>query len=414
MNIEIGNAKPVNLEVDAVKIYPLLEDLYVVPSGEVQKFKSEEHYGYNEVTVKNVELEEIELEQNNFNGAEILPSDGKSGFSKITLKPREPDKYCPGAICFKDYAGDSLDEELRSLDGSRLTTLKEFASGCTNIERLDLSKSNITGNITNLASFAYRGYKLREVNLENCNLANVTELASFLYGAGNYNGTENRVLLKIDDSIKQAKISTIKSAFSNGRFDEIDVSEWDLSGVKDFSNVFSSCYVNKVNFANAISSNATDMGEFAFSSSIKEIDFTGCDTSNITDFHQALQLTSIAHLDLSMFDFGSGNQMSSMFGNMYHVETLNFGINYGKGFANIKSSAHYNASLTIGYAWKLNKESIIDVFNKLYDLNLTYDVANGGTLYTQNVNIYRDLFKQLTEEDILIATNKGWTVKSSS
>lgn len=52
----------------------------------------------------------------------------------------------------------------------------------------------------------------------------------------------------------------------------------------------------------------------------------------------------------------------------------------------------------------------MDVINKLYDLNLTYDVANGGTLYTQVLSLGDTNKEKLTAEEIAIATNKGWTV----
>lgn len=47
------------------------------------------------------------------------------------------------------------------------------------------------------------------------------------------------------------------------------------------------------------------------------------------------------------------------------------------------------------------------MFTKLYDLNLTYDVANGGTLKTQKVDLHADVIAKLTPEQIAIATNKG-------
>jgi uncharacterized protein YjbI with pentapeptide repeats len=59
---------------------------------------------------------------------------------------------------------------------------------------------------------------------------------------------------------------------------------------------------------------------------------------------------------------------------------------------------------------KLKKECVIDLFNKLYDLNVKYDVANGGTLISHKIQLHTDVKAQLTEEDLAIATNKGWTI----
>ena len=48
----------------------------------------------------------------------------------------------------------------------------------------------------------------------------------------------------------------------------------------------------------------------------------------------------------------------------------------------------------------------MNVINNLYDLNLTYNVANGGTLYTQSLNLGSTNKAKLTAEEIAIATAK--------
>jgi len=61
--------------------------------------------------------------------------------------------------------------------------------------------------------------------------------------------------------------------------------------------------------------------------------------------------------------------------------------------------------------YNLSHESLIDIItNGLYDLNLTYDVANGGKLYTQQLILGSTNMAKLTAEEIAIATNKGWSV----
>lgn len=53
--------KNIIVQVNANKVYPELEDLEIKPAGVVQNFKSEKYYGYNNVTVSEVESETLEV-----------------------------------------------------------------------------------------------------------------------------------------------------------------------------------------------------------------------------------------------------------------------------------------------------------------------------------------------------------------
>ena len=50
------------------------------------------------------------------------------------------------------------------------------------------------------------------------------------------------------------------------------------------------------------------------------------------------------------------------------------------------------------------------IINGLYDLNITYNVAGGGTLYTQTLQLGTHNSNKLTAEEKAIATAKGWTL----
>jgi hypothetical protein len=79
--------------------------------------------------------------------------------------------------------------------------------------------------------------------------------------------------------------------------------------------------------------------------------------------------------------------------------------NLGKAYT--KESANWwDYTLAINGNGNLTYESLINILNNLYDLNLTYDVANGGTLYSQTIQLSRYSKDRLTAEEIAIATNK--------
>ena len=98
-----------------------------------------------------------------------------------------------------------------------------------------------------------------------------------------------------------------------------------------------------------------------------------------------------------------------MLSSLAKLTNLIFGTNLGKGYTQ-KTSNLNEYCCGLSFVSLLNHESLMDVINKLYDLNLTYDVANGGTLYTQQLMLGSTNLAKLTPEEIAIATNKGWTV----
>ena len=81
----------------------------------------------------------------------------------------------------------------------------------------------------------------------------------------------------------------------------------------------------------------------------------------------------------------------------------------GKAFT--QKVANYDQyTLNLSNSTKLTHDSLINIINNLYDLNLSYNVASGGTLYTQSLIIGETNLAKLTAEEIQIATSRGWSV----
>ena len=83
--------------------------------------------------------------------------------------------------------------------------------------------------------------------------------------------------------------------------------------------------------------------------------------------------------------------------------------NIGKGYTR-NSNGYSQYTVPLNNRNLLTHDSLMNVINNLYDLNLTYNVAGGGTLYTQTFNLGSTNMAKLTAEEIAIATSKGWTV----
>ena len=191
------------------------------------------------------------------------------------------------------------------------------------------------------------------------------------------------------------------------------------------------------------------------------LDLRNLNTESTVDMnHMFTSCSSITDLDLSSFNTKNVKHMYYMFYNCRYLENLNLGNNFDTsnvinmeymfsdckslktipmlkadscininsvfdhanklanfgGFENLgkaytyRSSNYYMYSLNLNYANSFTHDSLINIINGLYDLNLSYDVANGGTLYPQNLSLGNTNKSKLTEEEIAIATNKGWNV----
>lgn len=157
------------------------------------------------------------------------------------------------------------------------------------------------------------------------------------------------------------------------------------------------------------------------------------DTSKVTNmnsmFYGCNKLLAIPQLNTSkvtnmsdMFD-GCSKLLAIPQLDMSSVNTLNVLLFYNCGFlmhlggfknlgkAYTQTTANYSQyTLNLSVCPKLTHDSLMNVINNLYDLNLTYDVANGGTLYQQKLEIGSTHLAKLTDEEIQIAIDKGWNV----
>lgn len=131
------------------------------------------------------------------------------------------------------------------------------------------------------------------------------------------------------------------------------------------------------------------------------------ETYHVTTANGLATLSGITDVDLTGFDFDTTINISTPLAATV-VNCTPF-TNLGKGYVQ-KTNNYSSYKLNLSTLTALSYESIIGIINNLYDLNLTYDVANGGTLYTQSVTLHANVKALLTADDIAIATNKGWTI----
>lgn len=145
-------------------------------------------------------------------------------------------------------------------------------------------------------------------------------------------------------------------------------------------------------------------------SKLETIDLSHFNNNTIKYFLYAFRnCTALKNLNLNGFKMDQTININSMFSSATNLTELRGFKNLGKGY--VEKRNNYSAyTLNLSGSTNLTRESLIDVINNLYDLNLTYDVANGGTLYRQTLDLGATNLAKLTEEEIAIATNKGWDI----
>ena len=61
----------------------------------------------------------------------------------------------------------------------------------------------------------------------------------------------------------------------------------------------------------------------------------------------------------------------------------------------------------------LEISNLYDIIDNLWDINISYNVANGGTLYRQKVVVTSSVYNQISQEYLDKASAKGWTIATS-
>lgn len=177
------------------------------------------------------------------------------------------------------------------------------------------------------------------------------------------------------------------------------------------SKLFSGCKsLTNLDLSNFDTSNVTTMSEmFSNTQSLTSLDLSNFDTSKVTTMNSMFQsCLNLKDLNLSNFDASKVTNVSLMFLNTGNLTNLSFMNNLGQAYRQKTINySSYSLSLT---SENLTSDSLSDLINKLYDLNLSYDVANGGTLYTQKLQLGATNLEKVSEADQILAANKGWTL----
>lgn len=235
---------------------------------------------------------------------------------------------------------------------------------------------------------------------ENKNIENLADCISSIEGGGSD---------PYEYFIEEVKESDIAASNRWAGFYDKKIPAIKMSGT-DFSYRFDYSYAEEIDTSLFDTSRVTTFYYmFGHNPRLKSLDLSSFNTTSAKTFsYMFYQCTGLQDLDLSSFDMSNAIALTSMFASCSSLKNLKFGYNLGKGYTEKKSSnANYTCYVQSTY---LTHESLISMINGLYDLNLTYGVAEGGTLYTQKFQIGPTNKNKLTEDERQMVVDKGWVI----
>ena len=274
------------------------------------------------------------------------------------------------SCAFLCFDGDYIPE----INGTEnVTNLYYMFRNCQKITTIPLFD---TSNVTNMESLFYGCKKLTTVPL--FNTSNVTNMSDMFEGC---------VELIEVPHFDTSSVTNMNDMLSNCK-KITTIPQFDTRNVQNMNGMFSNC-LELTTIPQLDTSNVTSIQNmFAMSGNSKIYSIPKLNGSKVTNLQTFIQLYN-------------GTNVLTEFGGLENI---------GQAYA-VKQSANYSYfRFNLTSTTKLTHESLMNVINNLYDLNLTYDVANGGTLYTQQLQLGSTNLAKLTAEEIAIATNKGWTV----
>lgn len=186
--------------------------------------------------------------------------------------------------------------------------------------------------------------------------------------------------------------STSRMHYGCGQIKEVDLSDWNTSNTTDMSETFYSCKgLTEIDVSNLDTSNCSKMnGLFSGCEKLENIiGIEQLDTSKNIDFTNMFsncqKLRKLPEIDCS----SNTTQTSSSNSPINNCYVL-------RDFGGLKG---FNKRLYSNSAYSLSYESLLNIINGLAD------GVSGQTLY-----LHQDCVNQLSDDDIAIATNKGWSV----
>lgn len=219
--------------------------------------------------------------------------------------------------------------------------------------------------VTMMNSMFYNGSKLKSLDLSTWNTSQVTTMYNM------FNNCSGLTSLNIKD-LDVSKVTTMYGIFQLCKsLTSLDISQWNTAGLTDISYMIQNC------------------------SKLTELDLSGWKTEKIETANYAFSRNNIITLDLSGWKLDSLTVTSNMF---FYADSLT------NLFLPDLGHNENCTELNLSDCSELSKDSILFLFNNAFDRS----AAGYSKAFTITLNGSTKAL--LTEDEIAIATSKGFTV----
>lgn len=236
-----------------------------------------------------------------------------------------------------------------------------------------------------------------------------------------YMFNKNKHLKSINfDGVDTSNVVGMQSMFKDCRqLTTLDLSGFDTSKVRSMNNMFDYCNaLTSLDVSGWDTSNVTDMGYmFNYCSNLTTLDLSNFDTSNVTNMSNMFAFCqSLTTLNLSGWNVSKVTDMGYMFHWCQRLKVLNFSgwdmskVTYLKNFLTYCGSLTTVLGPITGIGVDINLyQTPLDNASAMVFINGLVTTSSAG----KTIEFSKDTFDGLTDEQIAVATSKGWNVVRS-
>ncbi len=281
------------------------------------------------------------------------------------------------------YQRDKLISITSLPDTSNVTSMSLMFGECK-VPTLDLSNL-VTSKVKSMYGMFYSCTKLTSLDLSNFNTENVTNMG-YMFGSSYHLGELNV------SSFNTENVTNMSSMFYQLPVKNLDLSNFNTENVTNMSSMFGACKVSTLNVSSFNTENVTNMKQMFMSTYyLTDLDISSFNTSKLVDISNMFDGCSVENLHLGNFNLS----------NISDPYMMQFAF-YCKKLTNVTGQVsgikcNFNISSS-----PLTHASALVFLNGLAEISSKRSITFKSTTYDT-----------LTEEDIALATSRGWSVVSA-